>query len=165
LPSDSHYRRDAGDSDPECGAIIENHQERKQGRLSSSESHENHPRDTRVQRLWLWEILSITAAALALAGIVLIPVLHRCHPFPKWSAAITINALIAIFTAIFMACMMMPVAEFIGQLKWLWYQNSRPLGQMERWDVASRCQCVVCLLSFSSLAHMITYLRIRICYL
>lgn len=96
------------------------------------------PSDSCVQRLWLCEILSITAAALALATIVIILVLHRDHPLPKWLSAITINALIAVFTAIFKACLMMPVAECIGQLKWLWYQKSRPLSHIEQWDLASR---------------------------
>ncbi|KAG6357754.1 hypothetical protein INS49_013633 [Diaporthe citri] len=94
--------------------------------------------DKCVHRLWLWEILSITVAALALVAIVITLVLHRDHPLPKWPSAITINALIAVFTAVFKACLMMPIAEAIGQLKWLWYQKSRPLRHMEHWDLASR---------------------------
>lgn len=104
-----------------------------------------------VQRLWLWEILSIAVAALCLAAIVITLVLRRDRPLPKLPSAITINALIAVFTAIFKACLMMPIAECIGQLKWLWYQKSRPLKHMEQWDLASRggLPCLLCLLSFT----------------
>lgn len=94
--------------------------------------------DSSIQRLWLWELLSIAVAALALAAIVITLVLRKDRPLPKWPSAITINALIAVFTAIFKACLMMPIAECIGQLRWLWYQKSRPLRHMEQWDLASR---------------------------
>lgn len=94
--------------------------------------------DSCIQRLWLWEVLSIAVAALSLAAIVITLVLRRDRPLPKWPSAITINALVAVFTAIFKACLMMPIAEGIGQLKWLWYQKSRPLRHMEQWDLASR---------------------------
>lgn len=94
--------------------------------------------DDCTQRLWLWEVLSIVIAALALVAIVITLVLHKERPLPKWPSAITINALIAVFTAIFKACLMMPIAECIGQLKWLWYKKPRPLGYMEQWDLASR---------------------------
>lgn len=89
-------------------------------------------------RPWLWEISSIAAAAIALGAIVITLVLHGDHPIPKWPSAITINALIAVFTAIFKACIIMPIAECMGQLKWLWYQKPRQLGYMEQWDLASR---------------------------
>lgn len=104
------------------------------------DQNENAPNqsDSRIQQLWLWEVLSIAVAALSLAAIVITLVLRRGRPLPKWPSAITINALVAVFTAIFKACLMMPIAEGIGQLKWLWYQKSRPLRHMEQWDLASR---------------------------
>lgn len=100
--------------------------------------------DHRVHRLWLWELLSIAAAALALVATVITLALHKERPLPKWPSAITINALIAVFTAIFKACLMMPISECIGQLKWLWYQRPRPLGHMEQWDLASRGRLLRC---------------------
>lgn len=101
-------------------------------------SNDNYPSDSRVQKLWLWEVFSIIIATLAFSAIVTVLVLCRDRPVPKWPLAITINALIAIFTAIFKASLMMPIAECISQLKWLWYQKPRPLGHMEQWDLASR---------------------------
>ncbi|KAH8760383.1 hypothetical protein F5883DRAFT_425790, partial [Diaporthe sp. PMI_573] len=94
--------------------------------------------NTHSYRPWLWEVSSIAAATFALAAIVITLVIHRGRPLPQWPSAITTNALVAVFTAIFKACLMMPIAECMGQLKWLWYQKPRPLGYMEQWDLASR---------------------------
>jgi hypothetical protein len=105
--------------------------------------------NTHSYRPWLWEASSIAAAAFALAAIVITLVIHRDRPLPQWPSEITINALIAVFTAIFKACLMMPIAECMGQLKWLWYQKPRPLGYMEQWDLASRG-----MLSFRTLPSM-----------
>lgn len=100
--------------------------------LPNNQSHNS------IQQLWLWELLSIAVATLALVAIVIILMLRRDRPLPKGPSAISINAVIAVFTAIFKACLMMPIAECIGQLRWLWYQKSRPLRHMEQWDLASR---------------------------
>lgn len=123
-------------------------------------SHESSTRSNNcVWRLWLWEILSIAVAAHSLAAIVITLVLRRDRPLPKLPSAITINALIAVFTAIFKACLMMSIAECIGQLKWLWYQKFRPLRHMEQWDLASRggLPCF-----FSSATHKITTATIHL---
>lgn len=94
--------------------------------------------DKCIQTLWLWESLSIAVATLALTAIVITLVLRSDRPLPDWPSEITLNALIAVFTAIFKACLMVPITEGIGQLKWLWYQKPRPLRHMEQWDLASR---------------------------
>lgn len=141
LAFDSHYSRESGGSAPTCTPINSqqprNHQIRYQGQ-NPSKTHENHTSDNHVQQLWLWEISSLIIAILAFTAIVITLVLLRDRPLPKWPSAITINALIAVFTAILKACLMMPIAECIGQLKWLWYQKSRPLSHIEQWDLASR---------------------------
>lgn len=95
-------------------------------------------RENCIQLPWLWESLSIAVATLAITAIVITLILRRDRPLPDWPSAITINALIAVFTAIFKACLLMPITEGIGQLKWLWYQKPRPLRYMEQWDLASR---------------------------
>lgn len=102
--------------------------------------YEQHPtqRENCIQRLWLWESLSIAVATLALTAIVTTLILRGDRPLPDWPSAITINALIAIFTAIFKACLLMLIAEGLGQLKWLWYQKPRSLRYMEQWDLASQ---------------------------
>ncbi|KAK2608337.1 hypothetical protein N8I77_006955 [Diaporthe amygdali] len=112
--------------------------QRKNNKIRHQDRNPSYASEGLVQRLWLWEALSITVAALALAAIVITLILHGDRPLPKWPTGITINALISVFTAILKASLMMPIAESIGQLKWLWYLKSHPLGQMEQWDLASR---------------------------
>lgn len=113
---------------------VETHHEKDQ---DPSHQEKTYKSDKNLLRPWLWELLSIAAAALALVAIVIILALHGKRPLPKWPLSITINASIAVFTAIFKACLIMPIAECIGQLKWLWYEKSRPLKSMEQWDLAS----------------------------
>ena len=63
----------------------------------------NHP--------WLLEILSSCLAVVALMAIIVTLAVHSGRPLPQWPHAISINALIAVFTAIFKGCLLMPVAE------------------------------------------------------
>lgn len=139
LASTTCYNRESGGREEAAPAYTSiDSQQRPNSYVYHNEEESPSQSDNHVHRLWLWETLSITIAALALAAIVITLVLHRDRPLPKWPSAITINALIAVFTAVFKACLMMPIAEGIGQLKWLWYQKSRPLRHMEQWDLASR---------------------------
>lgn len=139
LASTTHYNNDPGERGEAAPAYTPiGRQERPHFGLHHQDGEHPFQSDKCVQRLWLWEILSIAVAALALVAIMITLILHRDRPLPKWPSAITINALIAVFTAVLKACLMMPIAEGIGQLKWLWYQKSRPLRHMEQWDLASR---------------------------
>ncbi|KAI1112127.1 hypothetical protein F5Y14DRAFT_453421 [Nemania sp. NC0429] len=95
-------------------------------------------RDRWVHRFWLWEFLSLFTATIALAAIVITLTLHKDRPLPEWPPLITLNALIAIFSSVLKACLALPIAEGISQLKWLWFRKIRPLGRMEDWDLASR---------------------------
>ena len=60
---------------------------------------------------WLLEILSSCLAVVALMAIIVTLAVHNKRPLPQWPHAISINALIAVFTAIFKGCLLMPVAE------------------------------------------------------
>ncbi|KAK1706325.1 hypothetical protein BDP67DRAFT_569640 [Colletotrichum lupini] len=57
-----------------------------------------------------------------------------------WSVwwLISINSLIAVFTAVFKAALILPVAEGLGQLKWNWFDRSQTLGDLVLFDNASR---------------------------
>lgn len=96
------------------------------------------PKNSWIHRFWLWEAMSLVGATGALATIVIVLVQHGNRPLPKWPWMISINTFIAIFSAVFKTCLIMPTAEGIGQLKWLWFRKSRPLNHMEQWDLASR---------------------------
>lgn len=98
----------------------------------------SHTKQTWARSVWLWEALSIAVAVLTLAAIIVALLVHKGRPLPSWPSRITINTLISVLTAIFKASLMVPIAEGISQLRWLWYLKPRPLGQIEQWDSASR---------------------------
>ncbi|KAL8775456.1 MAG: hypothetical protein Q9194_003752 [Teloschistes cf. exilis] len=67
-----------------------------------------------VNHPWLLEILSSFIAALALLATIVTLADHERKPLPQWPHLISINALIAIFTTIFKASLLMPVAEGVN---------------------------------------------------
>ncbi|MCJ1467733.1 hypothetical protein MMC07_006358 [Pseudocyphellaria aurata] len=87
---------------------------------------------------WVYEWSSIVVAILAMEAIYITLVLHRAGPLPQQTSMISINSLIAIFTVILKASLLMPVAEGIGQLKWHWFHKPRSLIDLNRVDAASR---------------------------
>ena len=72
-----------------------------------------------TDRLWAWEILSCCLSAGSLIAIIATLSVHDGRPLPQWPHLITINSLIATFTTIFKASMMMPIAEgYYGHKCW-----------------------------------------------
>lgn len=61
--------------------------------------------------IWTTEILSCAIASLCLAAIIGILSAHQGLPLPEWPLNITINALVAVFTAIFKMALLVPVAD------------------------------------------------------
>ncbi|KAF6813054.1 hypothetical protein CPLU01_14747 [Colletotrichum plurivorum] len=59
-------------------------------------------------------------------------------PLPGRPSLISINSLIAIFTALFKASLIFPVAEGLGQLKWKWFNRPQKLNDLVLFDNASR---------------------------
>ena len=60
---------------------------------------------------WTIELLSVLLAGIALAAIVITLLVHEDKPQPQWPKVISINTLVAIFTAILKAALMVSVAE------------------------------------------------------
>ncbi|KAH9234134.1 hypothetical protein K456DRAFT_1817095, partial [Colletotrichum gloeosporioides 23] len=87
---------------------------------------------------WLLEILSSLLALSCLIAMITILAIHQRQPLPKWPDLISINSLISIFTAVFKASLIMPIAEGLGQLKWEWFRHPRYLTDIEIFDNASR---------------------------
>ena len=57
------------------------------------------------------EFASLLLAYVVFTAIFVTLAIHQGQPLPQWPGLISINALIAIFTAIFKAALVMPVAE------------------------------------------------------
>lgn len=103
---------------------------------------------------WTLEVLSLLLSFAMLAAIIVTLVVHRDRSLPQWPGLISINSLIAIFTSILKASLILPVAEGrklmdflrmrnlheigLGQLKWQWFRETRPLIDLDRLDSATR---------------------------
>ena len=104
---------------------------------------------------WFIELASCCLAVLAFVAIIITLAVHQDRPQPQWPRLITINTLIAIFTTIFKASLLLPIAEGmcktlfsifallmvvvgISQLKWLWYHQPHDLIDLHHFDSASR---------------------------
>jgi hypothetical protein len=64
-----------------------------------------------LERPWLSEIISLVLACIAFTTIVITLAIHQGRTLQEWPLLISINTLVAIFTAIFKAALVMPVAE------------------------------------------------------
>ncbi|KAK1990633.1 hypothetical protein LX36DRAFT_531475, partial [Colletotrichum falcatum] len=89
---------------------------------------------------WALEFLSIFLAFSSLAAILAILSIHQGQPLPQWPRFVSINSLVAVFSAILKAALVMPVAEAgIGQLKWSWFLSQpREIRDIGLFDQASR---------------------------
>ncbi|KAF2671138.1 hypothetical protein BT63DRAFT_423379 [Microthyrium microscopicum] len=109
----------------------------------AQERERNVSRRRRMQRLWrnTWfpEALSCLLAGISLAAIIITLKLHEGKPLPQWPFSISINALIAVFTAMLKAGVALPLSEGISQLKWQAAKShEQRLIDMEDYDSASR---------------------------
>ncbi|KAL9081929.1 MAG: hypothetical protein Q9159_006891 [Coniocarpon cinnabarinum] len=87
---------------------------------------------------WTTEFLGLFGAALALLALFVFLGTYNGKPRPQWPYEITINTVVAIFGIILKACMLIPIAEGVSQLKWMWYHQARSLRDLEVFDAASR---------------------------
>lgn len=88
---------------------------------------------------WLWEILSWIVSSCSVFAIFIILMHYDGRPLPEWPFKITLNTLLAVFSTVAKAALMIPVVEGISQLKWLWFaKKSRRLIDFEAFDKASR---------------------------
>lgn len=61
------------------------------------------------------------------------------HPLPNRPYNFTLNSYLALLAVVANAALLMPVAESIGQLKWIWFvKEERPLGDFQTFDEARR---------------------------
>ncbi|KAF2095410.1 hypothetical protein NA57DRAFT_79137 [Rhizodiscina lignyota] len=89
---------------------------------------------------WITELVGLLAAAALLAAIIAVLKHYDGHPAPNWKH-VSLNALISVLSTTSSICVLTPVTSGIGQLKWLWFANSktgRKLSDFEDFDAASR---------------------------
>ncbi|KAH8601049.1 hypothetical protein B0O99DRAFT_681901 [Bisporella sp. PMI_857] len=88
---------------------------------------------------WFIELLSCFVSMGASIALIF-TLLHFDHqPLPKWPLSVTLNSLLALFTTVAKAGLLLPIAEAMGQLKWIWFVGKqRPLADFQSFDEASR---------------------------
>lgn len=98
---------------------------------------------SRLNELWIAELSAWLVAALCLAAICIILNAFDEQPIPSWHYGITVNTLVAIFSTVSKLLLLIPVAEGLSQLKWLWFAAEKnPEGRemigFQHIDKASR---------------------------
>ncbi|KAF2185200.1 hypothetical protein K469DRAFT_750395 [Zopfia rhizophila CBS 207.26] len=90
---------------------------------------------------WLWECLCWVLVIGALATMVTVLATAQNQPMTAWRDRhfnVSINAIVAVLSALLKGTSMFIVAEAIGQTKWRWFEKGRMLRDFERIDSASR---------------------------
>ena len=119
--------------------------------------------------IWLPEIASFLFALLALVAIVILLAARKDKPLPNWPSVLNINSLVAIFSSISKAALLLSISGCIGELKWIWFAKPQRVSDFDRFDSASKGPWGALLLLFkrpgnicASLGAFITILTLAI---
>jgi len=74
----------------------------------------------------------------ALVAVIATLYPHQGKPLPQWPYRISVNTLVSIHLAVLKGNVLLVTAEGLGQLKWRWLQNNRPLEDLSKYDQATR---------------------------
>ncbi|MCJ1270468.1 hypothetical protein MMC22_010365 [Lobaria immixta] len=117
---------------------------RDTARLSSGapEAESHSPKQSLYTRIfdesWGFEVLLWFVALLSLVVILVILGMFNGQPLQNWHSGLTVNTLLHVLSQIAQSAVFVPVASSISQLKWIWYDKRRAIGEMEDFDKASR---------------------------
>ncbi|KAH8202000.1 hypothetical protein TruAng_003843 [Truncatella angustata] len=87
---------------------------------------------------WIIESIAWLVSAIAVAVIVLTVAMTDGKPLPTWPMNVTLNSFISFMTTLMKAAAVVPVAECISQLKWLWLREAVAVRDIQTFDEASR---------------------------
>lgn len=83
-------------------------------------------------------ILAISGSALSMSAIGILLARFNNRPIFDWNG-VTLNAIIAVFSAMSKAMLAYTLSQCLGQAKWIWFSSrSRPLNDIDLIDNASR---------------------------
>lgn len=96
-----------------------------------------------VVERWLLEIVSWLVSAVCMGAIVAALAVLQDQPAARWplnKVGLTFNAFVSILSRVAGAALLLPVAEALGQLKWIWFirGDSKKMWDFEMFDNASR---------------------------
>lgn len=99
------------------------------------ESRYNHA----VTNWWAIELSCWSLATLSVIILIVVLASFDGRSLRDWRSGITINTVVNVISQIGQTAAIVPVAESISQMKWIWYrQASRPVSDMVHFDDVSR---------------------------
>lgn len=112
-------------------------------------SSEELPRSKALERLtaayirgaldsWFYEYTALVFSVGCLAALVIILGIYNGKETPQLPYNITLNALISVLSTAARSSLLFAVAGTLGQLKWVWFMDSRELSDMQTFDSATR---------------------------
>ncbi|KAF8860794.1 hypothetical protein BDZ45DRAFT_298933 [Acephala macrosclerotiorum] len=87
---------------------------------------------------WKVEVACCFLGIVSLVAIAATLVPFENQPLPQLPYDISLNSLISLYVILLKAAMFVILCQGLGQLKWTWFGNTRPLRDLERFDEASR---------------------------
>lgn len=124
-----------------CETLISPGSEARRSRTNPSTPTNAARTSPKVNHLleWDWELLSWLVSFLAFILIVVVALSINDRPLPDWPLDLTPNTLVSALAEVAVTTMTLPVAEGIGQLKWVWFRSGdRKLEDLELYELASR---------------------------
>jgi len=88
--------------------------------------------------IWWQEAGACFLVLAMMAAVVGTTFPHHDKPLPQWPYNLSINTLVAIYFIILKAAMLFVLSEALGQLKWNWFSEARPLSHLATYDDAAR---------------------------
>lgn len=96
------------------------------------------PFQSPIFKHWRLEIGACSVFLIILVAIIATLYPHQGKPLPKWPYHLSVNTVISIYVVILKSTILLVAAEGLGQLKWKWFERSRPLQDLVQYDDATR---------------------------
>lgn len=89
---------------------------------------------------WWWEIGGVLLGIACTCLTIGVLSVMNGRALATWKLPIQPNSVVAVFSAIARSALLVPIAECLSQLKWIYFDNSQPraLSQLQAFDDASR---------------------------
>ncbi len=86
---------------------------------------------------WGLGILGWLVATLLLIALLIVFREYDQRALSQWSSRLSLNTIVAIVTQLAQMTLLLPIAEGISQLKWLWYCEKKPVEDMSYFQEGS----------------------------
>ena len=112
--------------------------ERGQKSTPKFESTQTSVGRAQIFKNWWMEMSACLLFNTALVAIIATLYPHQGKPLPDWPYRLSVNTLVSIYGVVLKGTILLVTAEGLGQLKWRWLQDDRPLGDLVNYDQATR---------------------------